>query len=175
MINTVLSPKGGTGKSTITANMAGLLADFGYKVLMVDADPQQTLSSHYTIKKVADFGFRRLIEEVNINDVISKTVINNLDLICCDDPDGELEGTISKAADGSFRFRNSLDLLRNDYDFIFIDTIGTKKGRYNDLGIYAADFVLTPIQPESASSREFVRGAVNSVRSKQVDGVRMGL
>ena len=73
-----------------------------------------------------------------------------------------------------FGWRNSLDLLRNDYDFIFIDTIGTKKGRYNDLGIYAADFVLTPIQPESASSREFVRGAVNSVRSKQVDGIRMG-
>ena len=57
MISTVLSPKGGTGKSTITANMAGLLADFGYKVLMVDADPQQTLSSYYTIKKVADFGY----------------------------------------------------------------------------------------------------------------------
>ena len=45
MINTVLSPKGGTGKSTITANIAGLLADYGYKVLMVDADCRIALKS----------------------------------------------------------------------------------------------------------------------------------
>ena len=109
MINTVLSPKGGTGKSTLTANIAGFLANFGYKVLMVDADPQQTLSSHYAMDKVADFGFRRLIEEVSTEDVISTTAIDNLDLIYSDDPDGELEETISKAADGSFRLRNCLN------------------------------------------------------------------
>ena len=36
MIVTVCSTKGGTGKTTITANLGGLLADHGKKVLLVD-------------------------------------------------------------------------------------------------------------------------------------------
>ena len=58
MINTVLSPKGGTGKSTITANMAGLLADFGYRVLMVDADCIfQSKPATYSISKLPPIPF----------------------------------------------------------------------------------------------------------------------
>jgi chromosome partitioning related protein ParA len=99
MIITVLSPKGGTGKSTTTANMAGYLADQGYSVLMVDADPQQTLTSHYPIT-AADYGLNQIITDVVIDDAISKTDIDRLDLIYQDDPEGELEETMRKAVDG---------------------------------------------------------------------------
>ena len=46
---TVTSTKGGVGKTTLTANLGGLLADLGQRVLLVDADVQPTLSSYYAL------------------------------------------------------------------------------------------------------------------------------
>ena len=36
----ILSPKGGVGRSTLATNLAGGLSEFGYRTLLVDADPQ---------------------------------------------------------------------------------------------------------------------------------------
>ena len=48
---TIVSTKGGVGKTTLTANLGGLLADLGQRVLLVDADAQPThliqLLPHY--------------------------------------------------------------------------------------------------------------------------------
>ncbi|PHS58356.1 MAG: chromosome partitioning protein, partial [Alcanivorax sp.] len=49
MIVTICSTKGGVGKTTTTANLGGILADAGQRVLLVDADIQPTLSSYYPL------------------------------------------------------------------------------------------------------------------------------
>lgn len=38
----ILNPKGGSGKSTVSTNLAGYYANFGIKVGLVDFDPQKT-------------------------------------------------------------------------------------------------------------------------------------
>ena len=43
----VINGKGGAGKTTITANVAGLLALSGYRVLVVDLDPQGNLAEDF--------------------------------------------------------------------------------------------------------------------------------
>ncbi len=48
-IMSVISTKGGVGKTTVTANLGGLLADAGLKVLFIDLDSQPTLSSYYPL------------------------------------------------------------------------------------------------------------------------------
>ena len=45
----IVSTKGGVGKTTLTANIAALLADFGFRVLMIDADVQPSLSKYYPL------------------------------------------------------------------------------------------------------------------------------
>jgi cellulose biosynthesis protein BcsQ len=63
----LLSPKGGTGKTTIAANLGRLLAE-RYRVMMVDVDPQNSLGLLFGMPVgeaqgigVADFGHQALV------------------------------------------------------------------------------------------------------------------
>ena len=104
MILVVSSSKGGVGKSTFAANLAGLLAlEFHKRVLVVDADTQSTLSSYYEIAHRSENGLTHLVTKANTDHVVSKTVIDGLDIICSDDPDCRLGGFILDAADGRMR------------------------------------------------------------------------
>ena len=60
---TVCATKGGVGKTTVTANLGGYLADHGAKVLIIDADVQPTLSSYYGLNgPPASHGLTHLIQ-----------------------------------------------------------------------------------------------------------------
>ncbi len=45
----IISTKGGVGKTTTAANLGGLAADAGLRVLLLDLDVQPTLSSYYEL------------------------------------------------------------------------------------------------------------------------------
>ncbi len=49
----VISTKGGAGKTTTTANLGAICADAGLKTLLIDLDPvQPSLSSYYELPEV---------------------------------------------------------------------------------------------------------------------------
>lgn len=109
----VISTKGGEGKSTQAANLAGFLADAGLKTLLIDGDyAQPTSSSIFALEYEAPCGlYELLMQTVNLNDptqVISKTVISGLDLIISNDPNAQLPTAMLNAPDGRFRLRNIL-------------------------------------------------------------------
>jgi chromosome partitioning related protein ParA len=76
----VVSTKGGVGKTTLTANLGGFLADLGQRVLLVDADPQPTLSTYYALEDSAPAGLTDLVVHGRSDTVISRTSIPGLDL-----------------------------------------------------------------------------------------------
>src|SRR5258705_13483642 len=81
----IVSTKGGVGKTTVAANLAGLLADMGLRVLMVDADIQTSLSKYYEISWLAPHGLTRLIRQGYISaDCVSHTALQNLDIVRSD-------------------------------------------------------------------------------------------
>ncbi len=174
MIIVITNTKGGVGKTTLCANLAGYLADHGKRVLAVDADVQPTLSSYYPIIRKAPNGLHHLITKADVTDVVSSTGIRGLDLIYSDDPGGTLQSFILHAPDGRQRLAWTLKKLRPDYDVILIDTQGAV-GPLQEAAIFAGDIVLSPIRPDKVSAAEFHRGSIRVVSEQRIMGQRMGL
>jgi chromosome partitioning related protein ParA len=157
----VVSTKGGVGKTTVAANLGGLLADAGLRVLLLDLDSQPTLSSYYALNRKASAGAYELIA-LNLTtstQIISRTVIEGLDLILSNDDQGRLSTLLLHAPDGRLRLRNLLDNFRRNYDLLLIDTQGARSVLL-EMAILASDLALSPITPEMLAARELHRGTL---------------
>jgi chromosome partitioning related protein ParA len=157
----VISIKGGVGKTTLTANLGGLLADAGLRVLLLDLDSQPTLSSYYALSHEAIAGAYECIA-LNLTDpaqIISTTTIVGLDLILSNDDQARLSTLLLHAPDGRLRLRNLLDAFRPNYDLLLIDTQGARSVLL-EMAILASDLALSPIPPEMLAARELQRGTL---------------
>lgn len=72
--------KGGVGKTTISANLAISLAKMGYKIVLVDADPQGNATSALSFKQLPSRGIKEVLsEETNAGfDEVMTTLEKNL-------------------------------------------------------------------------------------------------
>jgi chromosome partitioning related protein ParA len=157
----VVSTKGGVGKTTVAANHGGLLADAGLRVLLLDLDSQPTLSSYYALSEKADAGAYELIA-LNLTtpaQIVSKTVITGLDLILSNDDQGRLSTLLLHAPDGRLRLHNLLNNFRPRYDLLLIDTQGARSVLL-EMAVLASDLVLSPVTPEMLAASELHRGTL---------------
>ncbi len=165
-----ISTKGSVGKTTLTIHIAGYLASLGKKVLLIDADSQQSLSSFFNFEgldpDIAKSGFSLFLTgDKKAKDVIHKTVnSDNIDIIVNDDPD---KWRVSKFLQGSsgavFRLAFLLEPLKSQYDYIFIDTEGTDGRDHDGRSIQNAallahpDLVLSVTKPKMLFAMETSR------------------
>ncbi|AHG20617.1 hypothetical protein Z042_14060 [Chania multitudinisentens RB-25] len=161
----IISTKGGEGKSTHAANLAGLCADAGLKTLLIDADyAQPTASSYYHLEYEAPCGlYELLMQTVDLNQpqqIISHTNIPNLDLIVSNDPHEQLKTAMMHAPDGRFRLRNLLQhSLFTGYDVGILDSQGARSIML-ELVMLASHTALAMIKPVVPDVREFLRGTI---------------
>jgi len=141
--------KGGTGKTTTTVNLSACLASLGKKILIVDADPQGNATSGVGINKneLRVSVYDLLVSKVITNDFIIKNVFPNLDIIPCNinltGAEIELVGALSRET----RLKKSLESIKNNYDFIFIDS-PPSLGLLTLNAFVASDSIVVPIQCE---------------------------
>ncbi|WP_349975833.1 ParA family protein [Pseudomonas sp. WHRI 8519] len=157
----LISTKGGAGKTTVAANLGGLLADAGIRVLLLDLDSQPTLSSYYALRLPREAGSYELIAQglTTPELVISATVIQHLDLIVSNDRAGHISTLLLHAADGRLRLRNLLSAFEDEYDVLIIDTQGARSVVV-EMVILATDCALCPVPPEMLAARELRRGTL---------------
>jgi chromosome partitioning related protein ParA len=159
-IVSIVSSKGGVGKTTTSANLGGIAADAGLKTLLIDLDGQPTLSSYFPLEYQAPGGTFDLLVHSNTTaeNIISRTNIPGLDIILSNDPHNQLETLLLHAPDGRLRLRSLLKRLPA-YDLVIIDTKGTSAVTV-EMALVASDLALSPLVPEMLSAREFSRGTL---------------
>lgn len=164
LVTSIISTKGGVGKTTIAANLGGFLADAGLRVLLIDLDIQPTLSSYYKLNYISPSGVYELIalNEQNLTQLVSHTTIDNLHLIFSNDAKGQLSSLLLHAPDGRFRLRNLLSTFEQHYDVVLIDTQGARSVLL-EMAIIASNKLISPVTPEVLAAREFRRGTLQLI------------
>lgn len=171
----IISTKGGVGKTTIAANLGAVLADAGMRVLLIDLDSQPTLSSYFTLDSLAPGGTFDLIaqHQCDLTQVISQTEIAGLDLVRSNDPTNQLATLLLHAPDGRVRLRNLLPRLASGYDLVLIDTQGARSVLL-EMVVLASDRALSPVLPEMLAARE-VHGGTSRLLADLQPLQQMGL
>ena len=160
----IISTKGGVGKTTTAANLGGLVADAGLRVLLLDLDVQPTLSSYYELAHRAPGGIYELLafNERRLEQLVSRTAITGLDLVLSNDDRGELNTLLLHAPDGRLRLRHLLPTLAAQYDLVLIDTQGARSVLL-EMAVLASDVALSPVTPEILAARELRRGTLQLI------------
>lgn len=143
--------KGGVAKTTTAANLAAGLHKRGFKVLMIDSDPQINLTMSFIPEPEDNFpSLYHVYSKGSLIDDIKVEVKSGLDLVV-----GDLELC---SADLEFQKRigwlkilsKAIKGIKTDYDFVVIDT-PPNLGCLTLNAFIACDYIITPMQAESFS------------------------
>lgn len=145
----VANQKGGVGKTTTAVNLGAALAEMGYRVLVVDLDPQGNATTGLGInaRTLETSIYDVLMREVPLEDCIEPTGLRNLFVspATIDLAGAEIE--LVPAFSRELKLRRALAHVLDDFDFVLIDC-PPSLGLITVNGLAAATEVLVPIQCE---------------------------
>ncbi|MBQ9169152.1 MAG: ParA family protein [Oscillospiraceae bacterium] len=173
--------KGGVGKTTSTVAVSEILAELGYRVLVVDFDSQGNATRMLTGNSIYKYTGHTIMEAIQIgkaeNYIIP--VKNGLDLIPAEDKLATFSRYIyTSRIDNPYAvLKRLLDTIEDRYDFVFID-VGPTLGDHMINAIVYADRIFIPIDTGDLGLDAMVRYIefVNETRAEGhtnavIDGV----
>lgn len=150
---TIANQKGGVGKTTSAASLAGLASESNLRVLLLDIDPHASLTSYF--KMVESSAYKNVFQlfdnknnltEKNIRQQICQTQFKNIHLI----PSSMALATLERKAIGEgmgLVLKETLMCLYEEYDLVLIDC-PPQLGVLMVNALAACDHVIIPVQTE---------------------------
>lgn len=165
----VANLKGGVGKTTTTVSLGAALADRGYRVLLVDIDPQQDLCASLRVRiprsGLADVLFSLLLfERAELSEAFVEvqglTVAGGYGL-------QEAESELAPHKDSESALKFVLAPHLDQFDIVLLDC-GPSMGYLTRSALTAADEVLIPIQTEFLALHDLpgILSAVESIQAR---------
>ena len=155
----ITNQKGGVGKTTTTVNLGVGLANMGKRVLLIDADPQGSLTVSLGIKKPDDLSvslatvMQDVIEDRDTPD--GSGIIyheEGVDLLPSNIELSGLEVSLFNTMSRESILKGYLDTVKSKYDYVLIDCMPSL-GMMTINALVAADSVLIPTQPNYLSTK----------------------
>ena len=145
----IANQKGGVGKTTTSVNLGASLAELGYRVLVVDLDPQGNATTGLGInaRNLQSSVYDVIMTNAAIEDCVEPTSLKNLFVAPATIDLAGAEIELVPAFSRELKLRRALEEVRDEYDYVLIDC-PPSLGLLTVNGLAAADDVIVPIQCE---------------------------
>lgn len=145
----VINQKGGTGKTTVSLNLAARLAELQKRILLIDADPQGNATSGSGIDKwrIAGGIYNVLCGGETASDKLIYSMSGGYSVLAANMNLAGAEMELAGTSEWQRRLRDGIAPLQNDFDFALIDC-PPSLGVLTVNALVAADNVLIPMQCE---------------------------
>jgi chromosome partitioning protein len=145
----IANQKGGVGKTTTAVNLGAALAELGYRVLVVDLDPQGNATTGLGVngRNLETSVYDVIMHDVPIEDCIEPTSLRNLFVAPATIDLAGAEIELVPAFSRELKLRRALEKVTDDFDFTLIDC-PPSLGLLTVNGLAAATEVVVPIQCE---------------------------
>ena len=166
VVISLVSTKGGVGKTTIAANLAGLTSSLGLRTLLIDGDVQPSLSKYYRLTNTPTTGMAEVVSSGGLitPNEIAHTSIPLLDIIVSNMTDAT-QNWLKQREDRLILLKRAVrqPIVRDNYDIVIIDTQGAT-GELQRTAAMAADIMISPIKPDLMNYSEFLSGTLDMMQ-----------
>lgn len=163
----VANNKGGVGKTTTTLNVGAALADLDCRVLLVDLDPQASLTIYmgYDPASFTRNTYHLMTRRATPAEILCTGRHTFLDLLPASIDLASAEIEISAAFSREFILKEQLEKVSDFYDVVLVDNMPSL-GVFTVNSLMASDFVLVPVEPTYLAYKglEMISNTIAEVR-----------